>query len=614
MEKARILIVEDEAIIAMELESQLQSLGYEVASVVNIGEKAIEKAEEEKPDLILMDIRIKGNMDGITAAEIIRSQSEIPIIFITAHADMEKLERAKKVLPLAYLIKPVKAHDLKVSIEMALHLSQVYAERKKAEHELLKKTHDLEERVKELKCLIAISELVEKSDLPLTEIFQGIVDLIPRSWQYPDITCAQLIIDGQEFKTEKFLESTWRQTTSVIVKGAQIGVLNVFYLEEKPAADEGPFLKEERNLIDAVARRLGKIIEHSQSEEKLGKALHQLQQLSDQLKDQNIYLQEEIKQTQNFDTIISKNKEFLKILSSVEKVAASQTTVLITGETGTGKELIARILHNLSDRKDYPLVKINCAALPANLIESELFGYEKGAFTGAVSCKKGRFELAHNSTIFLDEIGELPLELQAKILRVLEENEFERLGGVKTLKVNVRVIAATNKNLKKQSEEGKFRSDLFFRLNVFPIECIPLRDRKDDIPLLVKHFIEMFNKQLRKNIEIIPQHVFDILKEYSWPGNIRELKSIIERSMILSSGIQLEIGNWFSKNVQVTVKSSIPSLDELQKAHILHVLKLTNGKVSGEGSAAKILKLNRSTLQARMKKLGITVGKNTAQI
>jgi len=264
--------------------------------------------------------------------------------------------------------------------------------------------------------------------------------------------------------------------------------------------------------------RIGKIIERTQIEGNLREANRRLQESSERLKNQNHCLQEEIKLSHNFGDIISNNRKFIEVLNLTQKVAASDTTVLIAGETGTGKELIARLIHDLSERKDCPLIKVNCAVLPANLIESELFGHEKGAFTGAISSKKGRFEIADNNTIFLDEIGELPLDLQSKLLRVLQEGEFERLGGIKTIKVDVRIIAATNKNLKKLSDKGKFRSDLFYRLNVFPVECPPLRDRKDDIPLLVNHFVKFFNLKLGKNVEVIPQHILNVFKEHKGLG------------------------------------------------------------------------------------------------
>lgn len=324
------------------------------------------------------------------------------------------------------------------------------------------------------------------------------------------------------------------------------------------------------------------------------------------LKAENLYLQEEIKLNHNFQDIISISKKFQKVLQQIEQVAETNATVLILGESGTGKELIARAIHNISNRRRKPLVKINCAALPANLIESELFGHERGAFTGAMERKIGRFELADGGTIFLDEIGELPVELQAKLLRVLQEGEFERLGNPKTIKVDVRVIAATNRNLEQAIEKKEFREDLYYRLNVFPIHCPPLRERKEDIPFLVRHFCQKHEGKTGKKVTTIPSKVMDALTAYDWPGNIRELENIIERAMILSRNGAIEYGDWMpmAKSVE-TAKSKLLRLDDVEKEHIIEVLKQTNWKVSGEKGAAKILGLNATTLEARMKKLGI---------
>jgi formate hydrogenlyase transcriptional activator len=277
------------------------------------------------------------------------------------------------------------------------------------------------------------------------------------------------------------------------------------------------------------------------------------------------------------------------------------------GESGTGKELIARAVHNISNRSKRPLVKVNCATLPANLIESELFGHEKGAFTGAMDKKIGRFELADGGTVFLDEIGELPVELQSKLLRVLQEGEFERLGNPKTMKVNVRVIAATNRNLQQAIEKKEFREDLYYRLNVFPIICPPLRDRKEDLPLLVKHFCQKHEGKIGRKITDISAEVMDSLMAYDWPGNIRELENIIERAMILSSNNTLEPGEWVpTQKIQIgKASASATRLDDVEKEHIIEALNKTKWKVSGEKGAAKILGLNPTTLEARMKKMGI---------
>jgi formate hydrogenlyase transcriptional activator len=281
---------------------------------------------------------------------------------------------------------------------------------------------------------------------------------------------------------------------------------------------------------------------------------------------------------------------------------------LILGESGTGKELLARAVHRLSGRKNRPLVKINCAALPATLIESELFGHEKGAFTGAASQKTGRFELADGGTIFLDEIGELPLDLQPKLLRVLQEGEFERVGGSKTLRVNVRVVAATNRDLEAEVEAGRFREDLYYRLNVFPILSLPLRDRKEDIPLLVSHFCQKHGGAMGKRIDTIPPDVLTALADYHWPGNIRELENVVERSLILSPGSTLTLGDWLRRKLPVTTTgrgAAVLTMEEAERNHILSVLELTHWKVSGERGAAKLLDMIPTTLDSRMRKLGI---------
>ena len=347
------------------------------------------------------------------------------------------------------------------------------------------------------------------------------------------------------------------------------------------------------------------ISERKRKEEELRKALGELERLKRRLETENIYLQEEIKVESNFADIIGHSEALKKALQYVEQVAPLDTTVLILGETGTGKELLARGIHDLSSRKNRPLVKVNCAALPANLIESELFGHERGAFTGAISRKIGRFEVADRGTIFLDEIGDLPLELQAKLLRVLQEGEFERLGSSKTVRVDVRVIAATNRDLHKCTADGDFREDLYYRLNVFPIQAPPLRDRKEDIPELVTFFLHKHGVKMGKKIEKIPQKVMDSFLSYDWPGNIRELENIIERSLVLSQGNTLETGDPFRKIAASSDQEQSASLADVERQHICNVLEATGWVVSGEKGAAKILGLKPTTLDARMKKLGI---------
>ncbi|MEM8526043.1 MAG: sigma 54-interacting transcriptional regulator [Bacteroidota bacterium] len=330
----------------------------------------------------------------------------------------------------------------------------------------------------------------------------------------------------------------------------------------------------------------------------------ELNRLKDLLQAENEYLQEDIRLQHSFTEIITVCKEYQLILQQIEQVATLDTTVLILGETGTGKELLARAVHKLSNRNPRALIKINCANLPANLIESELFGHEKGAFTGAEKTKIGRFELADGGTIFLDEIGEMPLELQSKLLRVLQEGEFSRLGGNETIKTDVRILAATNRNLEKLVEEGKFREDLYYRLNVFPIENLPLRERKNDIPVLANHFMKKFSEKSGRKVDKISQRAMNKLINYNFPGNIRELENIIERSIVLSNGSSLNLDHWHIKKKSAK-NGEFLSFEEIQKVHILKALKKADWRVSGKGGAAELLKLNAKTLDSKMRKFGI---------
>ena len=334
--------------------------------------------------------------------------------------------------------------------------------------------------------------------------------------------------------------------------------------------------------------------------------LHELTELKQKIEAENIYLKEELKLEGSFNEIIGSNKSLVKILKQVEQVAKTDTTVLILGETGTGKELIAKAIHNASDRKNKPLIKVNCSALPTELIESELFGHEKSAFTGALNRKIGRFELANGGTIFLDEIGDLPIGLQSRLLRVLQESEFERIGGEKTIRVDVRVITATNRNLDKQILENKFRQDLYYRLNVFPIACPPLRDRVDDIPSLVHHFVNKYNHKVNNKIKTVNQKTIERLMHYNWPGNIRELEHVIERAIILNQGGQLRLGKWFmDSNLDTIVSDDLKTLETVERDYIIKVLEKTNWKIRGKNGAAEILGMQPTTLESRMKKRNI---------
>lgn len=357
------------------------------------------------------------------------------------------------------------------------------------------------------------------------------------------------------------------------------------------------------------------INERKLAEESLKSALAEVQQLKDRLQEENIYLKEEIRGARDFGEIVGSSQALERVLRQAQQVAPLSTTVLILGETGTGKELLAHAIHSLSSRRNNPLVKVNCGALPPPLIESELFGHEKGAFTGADSKRLGRFALADGGTLFLDEVGELPLELQTKLLRVLEEGEFELVGSSRTVKVDVRMIAATNRNLSEAVARGTFRSDLFYRLSVFPITMPPLRERKEDIPMLVTHLVNQVSTKLGKNIETIPQSALRVLKDYDWPGNVRELRNVIERAVIVTQGPKLQLTETFDPLTSrgesrslITERDQDSEDDTLEQSEyrlILRTLKKVHWRIEGPGGAAELLNVHASTLRSRMRKLGI---------
>ena len=361
-------------------------------------------------------------------------------------------------------------------------------------------------------------------------------------------------------------------------------------------------IKDKNGSVESVVAINMDITEQKQAETELQNAYEEIKNLKEQLEAESAYLQDEIKLEHNFENIIGQSEALKYVLNRVEQVAPMDSPVLLMGETGTGKELIARALHQLSPCGKRALVKVNCAALPRELIESELFGREKGAFTGATTTQPGRFELAKGSTLFLDEIGELPLELQAKLLRVLESGEFERLGSSRTLQSDARVIAATNRVLEEEVRKGRFRDDLWYRLKVFPITVPPLRERQEDIPLLVKWFVDQLARKMGKRATEISKHTMQMLQSYPWPGNVRELKHAVESALITSQGDRL---NFELPKIEDAALSDFKSFEEMECDYILRILKAKNWKIGGKDSAASILGMPPSTLRSRMKKLGL---------
>jgi formate hydrogenlyase transcriptional activator len=463
--------------------------------------------------------------------------------------------------------------------------------------------------------------------------FPGNQSLIKQEITVPRDTSpsGQAITNGQPFLTRgsefdryqneviRALRTAGVQTmccAPLITHGQAFGTLNV------ASRRDDAFSPQDVELLQQVAAQVAIAVENTL-------AFKEIEALKNKLAEEKLYLEEEIRSEFNFEEIIGESPALKRALSQLELAAPAGTTVLLLGETGTGKELFARAIHNLSPRRDRTFVKVNCASIPSGLLESELFGHERGAFTGAIGQKIGRFELADRGTLFLDEVGDLPLELQPKLLRVLQEQEFERLGGNRTQRVDVRVVAATNQDLSKLVAERAFRSDLFYRLNVFPIQIPALRERAEDLPLLVRYFVQRFSRQLNKGVEYIPAEAMDALAHYAWPGNVRELENLIERAVLLSPGKELRVplselrsatlaspsenspassGSFTSLTSSISSassSSSISTLEEAERQHILRALKQTQWRIAGPKGAALLLGMKRTTLQARMRKLRI---------
>lgn len=403
-----------------------------------------------------------------------------------------------------------------------------------------------------------------------------------RAEEYPAEITARMVSEGVRC-------AVW---LPLITRNAALGTLSLASLHEHA------FREEDTGLLAQVANQVAIALENAL-------AFREIAELKDKLAQEKLYLEEEIHSEYNFEEIVGEGRALQTVLQQVETVAPTGATVLILGETGTGKELIARAIHNLSTRREQTFVKMSCAAIPTGLLESELFGHEKGAFTGAIVQKIGRLELAHKGTLFLDEVGDIPLELQPKLLRALQEKEFERLGSTRTQRVDTRVVAATNRDLAKMVEEGTFRRDLYYRLNVFPVRIPPLRERREDIPLLVRYFAQKFSRTMNRSIDAIPTTTMEALLKWEWPGNVRELEHMVERAVILSSGpvLNVPIAELRPSNGN---GGDMQRLDDAEREHILRALRDTGGVIGGPAGAAARLGLKRTTLHFKMKKLGIS--------
>ena len=646
MEKElRILILEDVAAHAELMAHELRKARMTFsARRVATRETFLKGLHDFNPDLILADYSLP-TFDGMAALSIAREERpDVPFVFVSGAIGEELAIETLKQGATDYVLKQ-RLTRLAPAARRALSEAEERAARRQAESALRNARDELELRLKERTALLEVSNAIitnldrqslfpaiaqslrrilpfdravlmlyqpEQDSLrvaalegPLTAKRYGAVGTeIDRQgshagWALDHKQCLlrrDLAAGAFQFPIEeKLLDEGIRSyiVAPLIGKEKPLGTLNVgSETAHRYSEDDALFLLE-------VAGQVALAIENMLAYEEIASLKARLEQ-------ENIYLQEEIRTEHNFEEIVGQSAAIRKALQAIETVAPTDATVLVLGETGTGKELVARAVHNLSRQKDQPLVKVNCAALASTLIESELFGHEKGAFTGALARKIGRFELANGGTIFLDEIGDLPLELQAKLLRVLQEGEFERVGGSQTINVSVRVIAATNRNLTEAMKAGSFRSDLFFRLNVFPLASPALRERREDIPLLVAHFLGRFARKFGKPLERVSKKSMDRLMRYDWPGNVRELVSVIERAAILARSPVVHVEDSLDLRLRADADScGLEKLEDVERAHILRALEGTNWTIDGPRGAALILGLHSNTLRSRMQKLGI---------
>ena len=606
---ATIMIIDDDPENLRVLGMMLAQQKYTVRSFTS-GAPAFQSARAEPPDLILLDIRMP-EMDGFEVCARLKEDEalkDIPVLFLSAIDETEGKVRAFELGGADYVTKPCQAEEVLARVKTHLAL-------RKASSRLEILNKNLEQLVWERTA--ALQESEEKYRRIVTTANEGIVTTNQNFCiTYVNTVLAELVggtvetlighpIDDFIFKEDGaehqqvLLARTKGEKSTYERKIKRLdGESRWVLISSSPMFDpEGRFSGSVAMVTDITERKRAEI--------NLKNAYRKIAELKNQLEAEKVYLQEEIKLEHNFEEIIGDSDEIKYALFRVEQVAKTDSTVIISGETGTGKELIARAIHSAGARAARPLIKVDCAALPEQLIESELFGHEKGAFTGAVKQRAGRFELAHRGTIFLDEIGELPLALQSKLLRVLQDGEFERLGGSRTYKTDVRIIAATNRDLDALVQAGNFRKDLWYRLNVFPITIPPLRARKDDIPLLANYFVGRIGKKIGREITQIPQSVMGELIHHDWPGNIRELEHVIERAVITTPGKGLRLPEQLPVGSDTVESEAMKSHADMEHDHITRVLEQAGWIIEGPKGAARILEIHPNTLRYRMKKLGI---------
>lgn len=637
----QILIVEDEFIVADDLQLTLERAGYLITGIAASVKEAREMVRSKKPGLVLLDIHLKGSLNGIEFAKELRDAG-IGFVYLSANSNQQILEAAKATEPYGFLVKPYREKDLLVILEIAFYRQEHSVDAGLRKEMLLQK---------ELSAVAGGGINAMDLFLKMARVLQPYIpfDFIAGKYRVPDNHIGFVGLSRVGF--DEYQPIGYSEIS--VIAGKNVEAVTALFNEELTDAranyyNGGDFkssLKDNpANLLLAQSFDLasGLMLPLLTATGNIF-SLHLLRRIADGYEEKQLNMLSRLQQPltaivnsmrtaaisvsakkevmvavktdTRFDEIIGNSSSLLHVLDLVSMVAPVDTSVLILGESGTGKEKIADCIHRLSPRYQQPFIKINCATLPPTLIESELFGHEKGAFTGATERKTGKFELANNGTIFLDEIGEMPLGLQAKLLRVLQEKEIERIGGRHPIQLNVRIIAATNRHLEEEMAAGRFRLDLYYRLNVFPVNLPPLRERKEDIGRLATAFAEKFSQRFNKPFPGISDQMLTELKAYHWPGNIRELENIMEQSMILNqSNTKLQllrplVPMAVAGDTTLSESSStlpLSSLEENERDHILKVLKTTNGRISGKGGAAEILDVPPTTLHSKMKKLGIT--------
>jgi PAS domain S-box-containing protein len=583
-----ILIVDDETANLKLLKELLSREGHQVRPA-DLPQLAINSALAQPPKLILLDVKMP-EMDGFEVCKRLKQDKrtrDVPVIFISALQEAEDKVRGFEVGGVDFITKPFQEQEVLARVRTHMELRNMQLNLA----ELVdKRTDELARSEAKYRGLV-VNSLVGVFTTTIDGRFTFVNDAMARMFDFD--TPEQMIARGslESWSDQKNLKR-------MLAELQQHGMVTNFRAEANTKTD--------RHLhVLFSAKQVGNdIVGMVMDITELQEAYAEIEQLQIQLQAESAYLQEEIKLEHNFENIIGQSDTLKYVLHRVEMVASQDSTVILLGETGTGKELIVRALHQLSSRNKRPLVKVNCAALPAELIESELFGREKGAFTGATTTQVGRFELANKSTLFLDEIGELPFELQAKLLRVLESGEFERLGSPRMLHSDARIITATNRDLEEEVRNKRFREDLWYRLKTFPITVPPLRDRIKDIPLLVDHFVQLFSRKMGKKAASlkITKSSMQALQSYSWPGNVRELEHVVESALITCQKNKLHFD---LPKTAVAATSKQKTFEEMEREYILDVLKATNWKIKGKDSASAILGLPPSTLRHRIKKLGL---------